>query len=242
MTVRRSDGDDSGSKYSTVPRTTLPEEIARRVLTLIKDEELKRGEKLPPERDLSESLGVSRPVVREALRALALLGIVEIRQGAGTFVTALEPQQLIAHLDFVLPKDRSSLIRLQEARRIVEVANARLAATRGTDEQIERIQELLQELSDSVDDPARFRDLDIAFHTLVCEAADNFLLMHFMKIVNTLGQVSRDKTGTTAEFRRNTLGFLRSMEAAISSKDPDEAATIMDQHLADVEDALSEGR
>ena len=71
---------------------------------------------------------VSRPVLREALRALALMNVVDIRQGDGTYITSLEPQQLISHLDFVFSKDRVALVQVIETRRVVEIGNVRLAA------------------------------------------------------------------------------------------------------------------
>ena len=102
-----------------IPRSTLPEEVANRLLTLIKEQELRPGAKLPAERNLARMMEVGRPAVREALRALALMRVVDIRQGDGTYITSLEPSQLIAHLDFVFPKDSVALVQLLEARRVV---------------------------------------------------------------------------------------------------------------------------
>jgi DNA-binding FadR family transcriptional regulator len=71
-------------QFAVVNRSTLPEEIAARVLDLIREEQLRPGDKLPAERDLAAEMHVSRPVLREALRALAIMNVVDIRQGAGT--------------------------------------------------------------------------------------------------------------------------------------------------------------
>jgi GntR family transcriptional repressor for pyruvate dehydrogenase complex len=208
------------------------------LLTLIREEELRPGDRLPSERELAKLLGVSRPVVREALRALSIMRVVEIRQGAGTFVTALEPQQLISHLDFVFPKDRVALLKLLEARRIVEVANARLAAARVTDLQLSDLRRRLADLEGSIREEDRFRTLDIEFHAAVCDAADNFLLMQFMKIADTLGEVSRRKTGSSPEVREELLRSLRTLVDALEAHDPDAAATAIVRHLDEVEAVL----
>ena len=125
--------DARETRFSVVSRSTLPEEVANRLLALIKAQELRPGARLPAERNLAGMMDVSRPVVREALRALALMRVVDIRPGDGTYITSLEPRQLIAHLDFVFSKDSVALAQLLEARRVVEAGNARLAAGRVTE-------------------------------------------------------------------------------------------------------------
>lgn len=224
--------------YTAVARGTLGERVARQILTLIREEELGPGDQLPPERELATLLGVSRPVVREALRALSMMRVVEIRQGSGTFVTSLEPQQLISHLDFVFPRDRSALLKTLEARRVVEAANARLAAERVTEEQLAGLRDLMRRLRDSVDDETRFRLLDIEFHTAVCRAADNFLLEQFMKIADTLGEVSRERTGAVPAVRRQLLSSLESLLGALEEHDADRAEAAIVEHLDEVESAL----
>lgn len=224
--------------YTAIRRSTLPEEVANQILTLIRDEELRPGDKLPAERDLARLFGVSRPVVREGLRALSIMKVVEVRQGSGTFVTALEPQQLISHLDFVFPKDRMALVALLEARRVIEAGNARLAAERVSEEQLLRLEELVEELAESIDDEARFRQLDMAFHDSICDAADNFLMMQFMKIASVLGEVSREETGSSPDVRRDLLRSHRKTVHALRAGDPDLAESAMIEHLERVEEAL----
>ena len=192
--------------FALVNRSTLPEEIANRLLDLIRAERLRPGDKLPAERELAAAMHVSRPVLREALRALAIMKVVEIRQGDGTYITALEPQQLVSHLDFVFSKDPVALVQVIETRRVVEVGNVRLAAVRIDDEGIARLEALLARAARQPSTiPTAFSTLDIAFHDAVCDAADNFLLAQFMKIINTLGKVSRERTGANRRTRELAL-------------------------------------
>ncbi len=220
------------------PRSTLPEEIAERLLTLIRDQELRPGDRLPAERELARRLGVSRPVLREALRALALMKVVDIRQGTGTYVTSLEPRQLISHLDFAFSSDTVALAKVFEARRVVESGNVRFAAQRLSSDDLDRLAVLLGQLSGSLDDPDRFSELDIAFHDAICAAADNFMLAQFMTIVDTLGRVSRQRTGGRREVREVAVEDHRRILEALRGRDADAAERAMRAHLDHIEAAL----
>ena len=118
---------DSKVTFGTLEKEVLPDKIVDRLLTLIKDRQLEPGDRLPPERELAVTMGVSRPSLRAALRALAVMNVIEIRQGSGAYITALEPQQLMAHLDFVFSLNDSTFLQLFDARRIIEVGIAALA-------------------------------------------------------------------------------------------------------------------
>jgi GntR family transcriptional repressor for pyruvate dehydrogenase complex len=227
-------------QFAVVNRSTLSEEIAARLLDLIRAEQLRPGDKLPAERDLAAAMHVSRPVLREALRALAIMNVVEIRQGAGTYITALEPQALISHLDFVLSKDPVALAQVIETRRIVEGGNVRLAAARVTDEQLAGLRTLVRELRGAVGDADRFSTLDIAFHDAVCEAAGNFLLAQLMQIINTLAKVSRERTGAGRAARERALADHDAILRALEARDPDAAEAAMTAHLDHVAASLAE--
>ncbi len=228
----------SEPRFTVISRSTLPEEVANRILALIRDQRLLPGSKLPAERSLAGMMDVSRPVVREALRALALMRVVDIRQGDGTYVTSLEPRQLVAHLDFVFAKDSVALAQLLEARRVVEAGNARLAASRITEGDLSRLDGLVDSLASSIDDPDRFSELDIALHEAVGTAAGNFLLSQFMNIVSTLGKVSRERTGGLRAVREAALLDHRQIVDALRAGDPDAAERAMQGHLDHVEQGL----
>jgi GntR family transcriptional repressor for pyruvate dehydrogenase complex len=232
------DGAQGWPVFAVLDRSTLPEEIANRLLELIKAERLRPGDKLPAERSLAAEMQVSRPVLREALRALAIMKVVEIRQGSGTYITSLEPQQLVSHLDFVFSKDTVALAKVLEARRVLEVGNVRLAAVRIDPDQVERLEAILGEMRAAVDDADRFSTLDIAFHDAVSEAAGNFLLAQFMRIINTLAKVSRERTGASRVVRERALRDHEPLVGALRAGDPDAAARAMLAHLDHVEHAL----
>ncbi|OGO58152.1 MAG: hypothetical protein A2V85_08415 [Chloroflexi bacterium RBG_16_72_14] len=212
--------------------------MANRVLALIQGQQLRPGDKLPAERELAHTMGVSRPVLREALRALSLMRVVDIRHGDGTYITSLEPQLLVSQLDFVFATDAVALNQLIEARRLVETGNARLAAGRITAEQLARLDELLAALRSRVADPAAFGDLDIEFHDAVCAAASNIVLSQVMRIIDTMGRVSRQRTGASRHVREVALRDHGAIIEALRARDPDAAEAAMHAHLDHIETAL----
>jgi GntR family transcriptional repressor for pyruvate dehydrogenase complex len=226
------------NRFAVVPRSTLPEEIANRLLMQIREQELRPGDKLPAERQLAEMMVVSRPVLREALRALALMKVVDIRQGDGTYITSLEPKQLISHLDFVFSKDSVALVQLVEARRVVEAGNVRLAALRISDDEIAELERLVAQLAGCIDDPERFSELDIEMHVAVCAAAGNFLLLQFMNIISALGRFSRERTGGRREVREAALRDHHRLLDALRAHDQEEAEQSMLRHLDHIEAEL----
>ncbi len=231
--------DPAWPVFAVVNRSTLSEEIAARLIDLISAEQLHPGDKLPAERELAAMMQVSRPVLREALRALAIMKVVEIRQGAGTYITSLEPRHMVSHLDFVFSKDPVALAQVIETRRVVEVGNARLAGERIDDTGLERLDSLLIQLRGAIGDADRFSTLDIEFHDAVCDAAGNFLLAQFMRIINTLAKVSRERTGATRATRERALADHVAIVAALRAGNPEAAATAMGGHLDHIEEALA---
>jgi GntR family transcriptional repressor for pyruvate dehydrogenase complex len=164
--------------------------------------------------------------------------VVDIRQGDGTYITSLEPRQLISHLDFVFSKDSIALVQLLEARRVIETGNVRLAAVRVTDDEVAALEGRLREMSSCIDDPERFSELDIAMHMAVCAAANNFLLLQFMNIISTLGRVSRERTGGLRSIREAALDDHRRILEALRRRDPDAAEAAMRSHLDHVDAGL----
>src|SRR5215813_8997128 len=131
--------DDHPVELGPIKSTRIYEEIVRQVKQLIAEGRLKSGDQLPPERDLAEKFLVSRTSVREALRALESVGLIEIRPGEGTFVREVSVDALVEPLALVLLSQRAMIEELFEARRLLEPAIAGLAARRATKEEIQEM-------------------------------------------------------------------------------------------------------
>ena len=136
---------------------------------------LKRGERLPPERELAESLGVSRNSVREAIRTLGLMGFVSSTQGAGNFVTCDIEQNLRESLRMMILLGETNYLQLSQLRCGLESENARLAAERIQPRQAARLKELARLMREEAD-PQKASRYDQEFHSLLCEASGNRLI------------------------------------------------------------------
>jgi len=175
-------------KLKPISRVTLADEIFNQVLELIINRELSPGEKLPSERDLSDKLGVGRSSVREALRALATIGLLDTRPGEGTFVTKsptlffLSPFILREHIT------KENVSKIMEARLVLEVKLAAFAAERGTKEEKDLIRQCFDNMIAAKDDYERCLMEDWRFHEAIAQAANNSYLFQMFLMTRHLVQ------------------------------------------------------
>lgn len=221
--------------FGTFEKDVLPEKIVARILSLIKEKQLGPGDKLPPERELAVMMQVSRPSLRTALRALALMNIVEIRQGDGTYVTSLDPESLIEPLEFVFSLDNSTFLELLQARKILEVGIAELAAQQITDEEITGLEACLVRSVELVEDHEAFLQTDRELHARITEASRNPILTRFMQSISQLDLAGRRRTADIPGMTVQSLEDHRIIVAALKARDPETARQAMLQHLCNVE-------
>lgn len=226
--------------FGVFARDVLPERIAARLVSLIAEQQLRPGDKLPPERDLAAAMRVSRPSLREALRALAMLNVVEIRQGSGTYVAAPKPEVMIARFDLVFALDDATFAELLEARQMLEPGLAALAAARATDEDLAHLRACLDRAAASVEDVEAFLAADFELHEAINAAARNQVIARFMDSLARLSVASRRRTGTDPAVRARSLVEHRAIVDAVSCRDPEAAAAIMRQHIENIRSSLRE--
>jgi len=224
--------------FEPFEKDVLPRKISARLLSLIKEKQLRPGDKLPPERELAAMMQVSRPSLREALQALSLMNIIEIRQGDGTYVTSLEPELLAEPLDFIFSLNDSTLLKLFEARKIVEVGIVALAAQRISAAEIEELETCLEKSLRATDDPQAFLEVDLELHKRIMTAAQNPLLSRFMDSISQLGRVSRSRTTEIPGLTKQSAEDHRAIVAALKAHNPEAARQAMLQHLNNVEQKL----
>ncbi len=171
--------------FQPIKPKKIYEEIVEQLKEMISTGELKPGDKLPSEREMSESLGVSRASVREALTALEAIGILDIRPGEGTFVRQTSMAETFWPLFLVLAVERNPRSQLMEVRRVLETESAALAAARVTEEQLLKITDILEQMkkADSVPEAVAF---DLKFHYAIAEATTNSVLLRIMNTVADL--------------------------------------------------------
>jgi GntR family transcriptional regulator, transcriptional repressor for pyruvate dehydrogenase complex len=234
------DTGTSAPTYGVFARELLPERIASRLVSLIAERHLRPGDKLPPERELAAAMQVSRPSLREALRALAMLNIVEIRQGSGTYVASLRPEVLVEHFDFVFALDDATFAELLETRKMLEPGLAAAAAAHATEDDLDRLRSWKARSDASTDDPDAFLEADLELHQIITAAAHNQILARFMASLTRLGTASRRRTGALPGVRTQSLQDHQAIVDALLRREPEAAATMMRQHLENIQSSLRE--
>lgn len=204
---------------------------------------LAAGQRFPAEADLCAELGVSRGPLREAVRMLAALGVVESRHGSGVYVSALRAEEIIGSLRLtvgLLPLE--GLLELYEVRRVLEAHAAGQAAAR-TDEDLRAELHRLCTAMEATEDVEESASLDAQFHTAIARAGASPTLVVFLDVLRTRSR-SYQMFGMPAgpEIRRISNAAHRTIAAAITARDPAAAATAAGAHVAQTEAWLREHR
>lgn len=221
-----------------VRRQQLGEEIIARLRRLITDEGLQPGDRLPSEGDLSKSLGVGRSTIREAVKALCHLGVLESRQGAGTFVGTSAP---LEGNDFAEKLARARTFEAHETRFAVEVQNARLAALRRDEDDLAAMRAALQRCyqNAAAGDVEAFIEADMQFHTAVANATKNSVLISLYALLTKWLRPALHTISELGEFESATHVH-HEILMGIEASDPDKAAQATETHLRRTAERLTE--
>ncbi|MGZ8846626.1 MAG: FadR/GntR family transcriptional regulator [Pyrinomonadaceae bacterium] len=212
---------------------TTSEEVISRLRDLIHSGELRPGDRLPPERDLAKLFGVSRPSLRAGIRSLAAVGILQARQGAGTFVVKADgppsldsnPLRLMASLHGFTSEE------MFEARRSLEMSIAALAAERATSDHLATMSEEIAGMYASLDEPEQFLVHDMRFHQAVAAASGNRILTSLMNMVATILFDVRSQTVKRAKDLKESAEMHRHVYRAIRERNSEAARNAMRDHL-----------
>lgn len=227
-----------------VHREAISDQITDRILSLIREQSLRPGDKLPPERELALLMGVSRATVREALRSLAMMNVIELRHGSGSFVTSLEPKLLVENFDLVFSLTDNSFLQLIEAREVIEPGATALAAQHITDDEIAELEDILRRSRQCLqNNPADFPQLDIEFHVKTAEFSRNVLLTRIMQAIAQMSIASSqrtavDQTGVSTKRVERAIRMHQNILDAIKARNPELARQRMFEHLLSVENTL----
>ena len=208
-------------------------QVVSYVRNLIEKGELRPGDRLPAERDLATHIGVSRPTVRAGLRALSAMGVVQSRHGSGTFIPEGPPSLGTEALSFLAALHGFTREEMYEARRLLEVGAAGLAAERATPDQMATLSEEVAGMFASMEDPGLFLVHDINFHRTVAAASGNPIVASLVEMVSALYYESRRETAARASDRdmRDAAEMHRRIYQAIRAHDAGTARQMMHDHL-----------
>ena len=223
-----------------IKRRRLHEDIVEQIRDLVRDGSLKHGDRLPPEREMSERLGVSRTSLREAMRALELQGMVASRPGAGTFINTGEFDAMASVIASCLADSQQTVQDVFEMRRILEPGIAALAADRATEEDICQLEAALGEQREQIERGESGVSGDSAFHFALAKATQNAALIKVvMAVADTLHQ-SRDRSLQTAGRAQRSLASHQDMLELVRSHDCEGAREAMEHHISVIETSHTE--
>jgi GntR family transcriptional repressor for pyruvate dehydrogenase complex len=219
----------------------VTDEAIEKIKAMIVDGTLKAGDRLPKEADLAAELGLSRSSLREAVRALSLMNILDVRQGDGTYVTSLEPTLLLEALSFIVDFHRdATVLELLAVRRILEPAATAMATERATDAELEELGKLLDSLGpDPSADELVANDLE--FHRRIVACSGNSVLSSLVETMSAPTTRARVWRGLTqAGAWERTLAEHRAILHAMVLRDAEAARSWSTVHIASVEQWLAE--
>jgi len=225
---------------TNVERDPVSEQVVAQLLGMVRVGNLKAGDRLPSERDLAQSFGVSRPTIREAVRALAVLGILKTRHGGGIYVSALRAEELLGPLQFFLSLEETAVDSLYDARQLIEGGIAARAAAAATPADVAALRELIVQQKAAIDDPHNYRRLDIAFHEHIHAMGANPFLSRAATSLNTLGLEFRTVASESTQVIAQSLIDHAAIVAALASNDANASEQAMRQHMRNVLHSTSE--
>lgn len=219
---------------SPIKNTKIYEKVIDQIKEMVKTGEIKSGDKLPPERELAEQLAVSRTSIREALRSLEMLGLVECRQGEGNFIKDNLENSLLEPLSIVFMLQGSKTQEVLELRKIIEPETAALAAKRINKEQLQELREILNILNDT-EDKEFSAEMDKKFHYKIAEAAGNLLVSNMMFAVSSLIESSIEDARMNLLLKEENRSILKQQHEYIyktlEAQDANGASMAMREHL-----------
>ena len=223
-------------RFEKVRPTRASSVVAEQILQAVKSGAFPVGSKLPSETELAEMMGVSRPTVREALAALAAVGLIESRPGIGNFVA--NPTESIIRDALVLLENEASCLEIMEARGLLEPPVAAAAARKRTSDDLARLREIVEQLMELArkDSFNHYFDMDKEFHLALARAAKNDLLLAVLTpLINTMDQhlyreftrkyYFRDEEGIA-----QVAALHRDILKAVEAGEPEQAASAMHRH------------
>lgn len=232
-------------EYKKIQPKKIYEQVANELINMIRDGKLQPGQKLDSVQQLAENFSVGRSAIREALTSLRAMGLIELRQGEGTFVRKFEPSDITYPIDQALLMDKDDIVHLLEVRKILETGVAITAAMQHTEKDIANMKSALLDMKEATGNQKLGEQADLNFHMALVKATHNPLLISLMSHVSDLMVEAMKEARRIWLFSKvSTLEALYEQHARVlkyvENKEPEQARTAMLDHLNSVENMLKD--
>ena len=225
-------------RFEPIEKSNLADDLAQRIVQMIRPGEYKPGDRLPSIREMARSFGVGHPTLREALKKLEIIGVVEIKHGSGVYVGRCQNGPIVSNPIFDGVVSKKLMLDLIEARMPIEVKAAALAATHATEEHLQRMENLMTEAENNLHDDAVLSTTNMAFHREIASASGNTVLADLQDVLTNLFQREQrmilDIYGSRTKDHAEHVGILD----AVRARDEALATERMRAHLEGVRAAL----
>lgn len=223
---------------AAIPRSgTLSANVTERLERLIHERHLEPGDRMPSERELAEHFGVSRTVIREAVRSLVARGLLEVRPGSGALIKAPTAQTVVQSVVSFMQVGQPEFdySKIHEVRRVLEIEIAGLAAERRYEEDLQHIQSYLEQMEAAIADRPAFAAADVAFHVALARATHNELFVILLDSIAGVMFRVRELGGRLPSAPQHALRFHRKIFRKVRAQDVEGARQAMLEHLLDSE-------
>jgi len=226
-------------KFREITPVRLYESAIEQIMNSIKNNKLKPGDKLPPERELAEKLSISRGSLREAFRVLESRGLIKSKPGGGRYIRDIRKNGHNNTENIILSLEKSSILELLEAREMLEIKIAKIAAQRATPEDIKSIEKALNKMNkkEELKDDKK-TESDTEFHLAIASASHNFVFVNIIKLHLDLLRDTREKTQQIPGRREERWREHQAILQAIKEHDTKKAGETMLKHLRNVREVL----
>ena len=228
--------------FSPIKTSRLSDEVYKQIVALISSGKLKPGDKIPSERELAADLRISRQSIREALNRAEVMGLIEVRQGEGSFILSSIKKSLKPPLTIIIEKEAERIFDFLEIRKLVEGWCAKKAASEATGEELENMKEILEKMKKVVSKDKQWEELDLQLHLSFAKATHNVIAVHIMEALKrNFGPFFRFAKSMPRSEKIDVLWqHHHEIFLAIERRDPETAKNKVIEHLNFIEKKLKE--
>jgi GntR family transcriptional repressor for pyruvate dehydrogenase complex len=216
-----------------INKLTIADSVAKQIRQLIMDKELKPGDYLPSQVELAEKLRVGRPSIREALKKLEALGLLEIKHGCSTKVSQVDLESFIGQIVPVLELTGTDVLNLLEAKEIIEMKCAELAAHRATKTELNKMEQYLLTMIQNADNEEKLAEADYLFHLTIIESAKNPVINEIMKMIGAMIHRAVVKTAELRQWQSISLDLHKRLFSAIQQGQGAQAASLVQELITE---------